>query len=124
MQTYLEQEAIKKRKELDILKDYNKDNQYGPNHPDAISDGDAQGKGTNSGGHGFTLPDHTKSKKMIDYSNFDTVNGGGKYDIEGFNNHGGRRKSLTQRLYSAEKPYEYQNINTDANIDQYSTNVK
>jgi len=61
---------------------------------------------------------------MIDYSNFDTVNGGGKYDIEGFNNQGGRRKSLTQRLYSAEKPYEYQNINTDANIDQYSTNVK
>ena len=55
MQTYLEQEAIKKREELDILKDYNKDNQYGPNHPDAISDGDAQGKGTNSGGHGFGI---------------------------------------------------------------------
>ena len=68
MQSCLEKRAIDERNTEIVRSDYNSSDQYSATHKDAISDGDAQGKGTNSGGHGFTLPDHTKSKKMIDYS--------------------------------------------------------
>lgn len=124
MQTNLEKNAIIERDELEMLNPYNDTNAYNHMHKNAISDGDVKGKGTNSGGHGSYLPDYSKGKDMIDYSNFDTDNGGGKYDIEGRNGHGGRNKSLTNRIWGKNNPYGPSVVDTTINrLDgQYSTN--
>lgn len=114
--TCLQERGMEARHEQIVRSDYNKDNQYGATHPDAISDGDPQGKGTNHGGHTFTLPDCTKPTSLIDYSNFDTQNGGGLYDIEGREGHPGRKQMMVRSLYSADNQYGAMLVNTAENI--------
>jgi hypothetical protein len=96
--------------------DYNIENQYSVTHPDAISDGDAQGKGTGHGGHTHFLPDCTKPTTTIDYSNFDTENGGGYYDIEGRNGISGRKRAMATSLYNKEEQYGPTMVDTSANV--------
>jgi hypothetical protein len=55
---------------------------------------------------------------MIDYSNFDTFNGGGIYDIKGRNDIGGREKALASSMYNEENQYGADLINTAENIAQ------
>lgn len=117
-QSCLEKRGIEERSQEIVRSDYNEENPYGPTHPDAISDGDAQGKGTNHGGHSAFLPDCTKPLNMIDYSNFDTENGGGIYDIEGRNDIGGRNRSLARSMYNKEYQYGATLINTEENVKQ------
>ena len=71
-QTCLEKRGMEERHEEITRSDYNIENQYGATHKDALSDGDAQGKGSGSGGHTHYLPDCNKPTGTIDYSNFDT----------------------------------------------------
>lgn len=124
MQSCLEKKGIEERKEETLRSDYNANNVYSAEHKDAQSDGDAQGKGTNHGGHGHWLPDCSKPTGMIDYSNFDTENGGGLYDIEGRNGIGGRERALANSLYQKGN-YEYSSnlVNTEKNVaeGQYQT---
>lgn len=80
--------------------------------------GDPQGKGTLHHGHSHFLPDCTKPTTTIDYSNFDTVNGGGLYDIEGRNDIGGRKKAMVSSLYNKEYQYGANLIDTELNIQQ------
>lgn len=117
MQTCLEKKGIEQRTISLTRSDYNKEDQYSAEHKDAISDGDVQGKGTGHGGHGHWLPDCSKPTGMIDYSNFDTVNGGGLYDIKGRNGIGGREYNTTISMYSPERPYGMNLIDTSANVE-------
>lgn len=116
MQSCLEKKAIEERHNEIVRSDYNIENQYSSTHKDAISDGDAQGKGTGHGGHTHYLPDCNKPSTTIDYSNFDTSNGGGLYDIEGRNDVGGRKKAIASSLYNSENQYSANLVNTEINV--------
>lgn len=115
MQSCLEKRAIDERNTEIVRSDYNSSNQYSATHKDAISDGDAQGKGTQHGGHTAWLPDCSKPLNMIDYSNFDTFYGGGYYDIEGRNDIGGRKRAMVNQLYNSDNQYSANLINTEEN---------
>ena len=116
MQSCLEKKAIEERHNEIVRSDYNIENQYSSTHKDAISDGDAQGKGTGHGGHTHYLPDCNKPSTTIDYSNFDTTNGGGLYDIEGRNDVGGRKRAIASSLYNSENQYSANLVNTEINV--------
>ena len=115
-QTCLEKRGMEERNQEIVRSDYNQESPYSATHPDAMSDGDPQGKGTGHGGHNAWLPDCTKPTNMIDYSNFDTVNGGGIYDIKGRNDIGGRERSLARSMYNYEYQYGANLINTAENV--------
>ena len=117
-QTCLEKRGMEERSEEIVRSDYNAENTYGATHHDAISDGDPQGKGTGHGGHNAWLPDCTKPTNMINYSNFDTFNGGGEYDIKGRNDVGGRERSLARSMYNQERQYGMDLVNTEQNVAQ------
>lgn len=114
-QTCLEKKGIESRHETLIRNDYNSSDEYSAQHKDAISDGDPLGKGTGHGGHGHWLPDCSKGQTMIDYSNFDTENGGGLYDIEGRNGKGGRNWLKNISLYNENDQYGPNSVDTTAN---------
>lgn len=116
MQSCLEKKAIEERHNEIVRSDYNIENQYSSTHKDALSDGDAQGKGTGHGGHTAYLPDCNKPSTTIDYSNFDTTNGGGLYDIEGRNDVGGRKRAIASSLYNSENQYSANLVNTEINV--------
>lgn len=115
--TCLEKRGMEERHREIRLSDYNIDDQYNSTHKDALSDGDPQGKGTGHGGHTHWLPDCTLPTSYINYSNFDTENGGGEYDIHGRNDVGGREKALASSMYNKEMPYGLSLINTQASVN-------
>lgn len=118
-QSCLEKAGIAERNEEIVRSIYNSEDEYSATHPNAISDGDVKGKGTKSGGHGAWLPScNGVASNAINYSNFDTVNGGGKYDIEGRNDIGGRNKAMASQLYNPESQYGAKLINSEENIAQ------
>ena len=116
-QTCLEKRGMDERHNEITRSDYNIENQYGPTHKDALSDGDVQGKGTGHGGHTHYLPDCTKPTTRITYSNFDTENGGGSYDIKGRNGISGRERAMATSMYNKENQYGPNLIDTSANIN-------
>lgn len=116
-QTCLEKRGIEERNTEILRSDYNKENEYSATHVDATSDGDAQGKGTGHGGHTHYLPDCTKPTTTIDYSNFDTVNGGGCYDIKGRNGISGRERALSISMYNKENEYGASLVDTTENVN-------
>ena len=124
-QTCLEKNGITSRDEQVARSLYNREDQYGPTHKNAISDGDTKGMGTGHGGHGAWLPscDGTPSN-AINYSNFDTTNGGNYYDIHGRNGVGGRENMLAKQLYSPENPYGANIINTEISVGLGQYKVK
>lgn len=116
-QSYLEQEAITKREEILVRNDYGEEVEYNTLHTNALSNGDPQGKGTGNGGHLFSVPNRNKPK-TIDYTNFNTFNGGGRYDIEGRNGIGGREFLQNISIYNANNEYGKNSIDTSANNGQ------
>jgi hypothetical protein len=121
-QSSLEINAIEERHNELVRSDYNKNNAYSESHEDAISNPEDKnkilGKGTNSGGHQHSVPDKTKSKTLFNYSNFDTNNGGGAYDIHGRNEQGGRNRLLKINLYNKDNAYGPNSVDTSANIEE------
>lgn len=115
-QTCLEKRGMDERHIEIARSDYNIENPYSAGHSDALSNGDPQGKGTGHGGHNAWLPDCTKPTNMIDYSNFDSENGGGSYDIDGRNGIGGRNRSLARSMYNKARMYGSALVNTEQNI--------
>jgi hypothetical protein len=122
-QTCLEQRGMEERHVEIARSDYNIEDQYSAAHKDALSDGDPQGKGTGHGGHTSYLPDCTKPVGQINYSNFDTANGGGYYDIHGRNEISGRLRAMAASIYNEENQYGLDLINTEANIADGQTYV-
>jgi hypothetical protein len=118
MQSCLEKRGIEERNTEIVRSDYNIEDQYSSTHKDALSDGDAQGKGTGHGGHTHYLPDCDKPTTTIDYSNFDTFNGGGLYDIEGRNDIGGRTKAMASSLYNQDYEYGANLVDTSLNVNE------
>lgn len=118
MQSCLEKRGIEERHVEIVRNDYNIENPYSSTHPDALSDGDPMGKGTGHGGHTASIPDCTKPTTTIDYSNFDTFNGGGLYDIEGRNGIGGRKRAMASSLYNQDYQYNSNLINTELNLNE------
>lgn len=119
-QTCLEKRGMTERKTETARSDYNIENQYNSTHKDALSDGDPQGKGTGHGGHTHWLPDCTDADYTtfkINYSNFDTENGGGCYDIKGRNGIGGRDRALAMSLYNTENQYGPNSVDTTENVN-------
>lgn|SRR5574344_1166677 len=114
-QTCLEKRGIEERNKEIVRSDYNIEDEYSEHHKDALSDGDPQGKGTGSAGHGHSLPDCTGSINMINYNDFDTENGGGSYDIHGRNGVGGREAAMNISIYNAATPYGENLIDTSVN---------
>ena len=115
MQTNLEKQSIEIRQDTIVRNDYNKSDVYSANHKDALSDGDIKGKGTGHGGHTHTVPDSNKPKS-INYSTFDTKNGGNVYDIEGYKGKGGRNFLTNISKYNKENEYGAHMIDTSANL--------
>lgn len=115
MQTCLEIKGIQSRNEALVRNDYTRYDEYSAIHSDAISNGDPQGKGTGHGGHTHSVPDCSRPS-TIDYSNFDTSNGGGLYDIEGRNGIGGRIFLQNISVYNESFQYGANLINTSANV--------
>lgn len=116
MQTCLEVKGIEARNESLVRNDYTRNDVYSATHPDALSTGDPQGKGTGHGGHTHSVPDCTKPSS-IDYSNFDTNGGGGLYDIEGRNGVGGRIFAMNISVYNEENQYGQNSVDTTANVN-------
>jgi hypothetical protein len=128
-QSVLEKEGMIERHKEIIRSDYNKNDFYSENHEDALSNpADPTkylGKGTNSGGHQHYTPDFSKPKTLINYSNLDTSNGGGAYDIYGKDGKGGRNRLLAINNYSKDNSYGPNSVDTSANIadGQYVINA-
>lgn len=111
-QSYLEMQGIDARTEQMARSDYNQSNEYNERHSDALANGDAQGKGTGDfGGHGFTVPDMTKPKDQISYSNFNTSGGGNDCDQKA------RNTMLARSIYNSSNQYGIDVvIDTSANV--------
>lgn len=125
MQTNLEKYGIEARKESINRNNtignagstgYNKNDKYSSNHKNSLGGDDIQGKGTGHGGHTHVVPNSEKPR-AIDYSTFDTSNGGNKYDINGGyeGRDGGRNYLKTISLYSEGNEYGAHLIDTTAN---------
>lgn len=118
-QTCLEINAIEERQKEIARNDYNSEEGhfYYAGHRDAKSDGDPQGKGVGSS-HGFSLPDCSKPKNMIDYSNFQMENVGGQYDLEGRGPHPGYNQQMAKSLYNKNYQYGANLVKTKENVAQ------
>lgn len=112
MQSCLEKRGIEERNAEIVRSDYNIEDPYSASHKDAISDGDKMGKGTNHSGHNHFLPDCTQPTGKINYSNFDTENGGGSADVEA------RRTAMVRSLYNKDYQYGANLVNTEENLNQ------
>lgn len=115
MQTYLEKKGIESRSKTLIRNEYNREDVYSVNHKNALSDGDYKGKGTGEGGHTHSMPDQSKPS-VINYSNFNTKDGGNTYDVDGYNGIGGRKFLQSISKYNIENPYGAHLIDTSVNL--------
>lgn len=113
MKSCLEKRSMEERHREQVRSDYNSENQYSVTHPDALSNGDTQGKGTGSGGHGFWLPDCNGTINIIKYSNFDTdisSGAGNKTDNDM------RNTALARSMYNQENVYSAKLVDTSENV--------
>lgn len=115
MQSCLEKKGIEARNNSLVRNEYSRNDEYSDTHPDALSNGDPLGKGSGGGGHIHTLPDCNRPS-TISYTNFDTENCGGLYDIEGRNNVGGRDFLMNISMYNKEHSYCNIGVDTTENI--------
>lgn len=127
-QSVLEQKGIEERNREIIRSDYGKTDAYSEAHIDAISDPNNPnkplGKGTNNGGHQHSVPDFSKPSTLINYSNFNTTQGGGSYDIYGRNEVGGRNRLVNINIYSKDNAYGPNSIDMTENINEGQYVVK
>ncbi len=104
--------------------DYNKADPYNESHPDTQwsesntnPNGKPLGKGTNSGGHTFSIPDQGLPSDMLTQQ-FDTENGGGSYDVWGRSEFQSGRKYLENiSLYTRDRQYSKDSVTVDELID-------
>lgn len=104
--------------------DYNKNDPYNENHPDTQwsesntdPDGKPLGKGTNSGGHRFSIPNQSLPSDLIT-PQIDTENGGGSYDVNGRKEfESGRNYLQNISLYNKDNQYSKDSVIVDQMID-------
>lgn len=116
-QTCLEKRGMEERHDEIVRSDYSIEDQYGPTHSDAISNGDPQGKGTNHGAHSHWLPNCQGPIGRINYSNFDTQNRTVACTISKVVLvYLGRKQSLARSLYNMENAYGPTAVDTTLNV--------
>lgn len=115
-QSNLEIKGIEERHNEIVRSEYNTNDAYSESHENAISNGDVKGKGTNNGGHQHYIPDYSKPSTLMNYSNFDTTKGGGKYDIEGRNGYSGRDRLVQINIYNKDNSYGPNSVDTTNNV--------
>lgn len=120
-QSNLEKIGFERRNEYELLRnDYTKENKYDINHESAKwhegEEGHPIGKGTGKG-YEHTLPrEYNEMTKNQIRPQLDIENGGGSYDINGRPGVDGGRKLLqTINVYSKERPYGWDAIDTELN---------
>ena len=118
-QTCLEAFGLNERHNEIARSDYNIEDQYGPTHKNALSDGDPKGKGT-GGGHNHWLPscDGGIPSNRINYSNFSTSPEeqiGGEYDIKCRGDIPGREVQMARSIYNYIDMYTAANVDTTIN---------
>ena len=115
-QTCLEGIAIEKRPVQEAHNEFRATQPYG----EPVAE-----KGTHHGGHSHYIPDCSKAQMIgehfnspIDYSNFDTFNGGSQCDEKGVPtiSHSGRVGNLVINNYGPNNEYGFNSINTAQNI--------
>ena len=103
--------------------DYGKNDPYNEMHPDTMwdegntnPDGKPLGKGSNSGGHKFSIPDQSIPSDLI-VPQIDTENGGGSHDIWGRKEfESGRNYLQNISLYNKENQYGKDSVIVDEMI--------
>ena len=120
-QSHLEKKSIEKRQEELVRSEYNKSEEYSDNHENAVSnpldEKKYHGKGTQNGGHQHYLPNHDLPSTAFNYSNFNTSEGGGAYDIYGKDGKGGRERLVKINIYNKDNAYGPDSVDTSANIE-------
>lgn len=104
--------------------DYSKQDPYNESHPDTMwsetnttPEGKPLGKGTNSGGHTFSIPNQKVASDLI-VPQIDTENGGGSYDVWGRREYASGRNYLANiSLYSKDRQYSKDTVIVDELID-------
>lgn len=114
-QSCLEIVSMNERHEEIVRSDYNIEDQYSAQHPDAIANGDEQGKGTQNGGHTHWLPDCSSymGTSQFRYDDFDTAissHAGNNAD----NN--ARDTALARSKYNSEVVYSARLVDTTQNV--------
>ena len=112
MQTCLEKVSMDSRHTQEVRSDYNRNNQYDVNHPDAKATGDKLGKGV-GGGHTHWLPNCNGTIGVINYSNFITdPSAGAGNDVDNET----RETAMARSLYNYENQYSARLIDTSLNV--------
>ena len=112
MRACLEIRSMDERHNEIVRSDYNRDNQYDVNHPDAKATGDKLGKGV-GGGHTHWLPNCNGTIGVINYSNFITdPSAGAGNDVDNET----RETAMARSLYSYENQYSARLIDTSLNV--------
>lgn len=112
-QSCLEKRSMEERHEEIVRSDYNRFNQYSAAHPDAIANGDVQGKGTGHGGHTHSLPNCNGVIGIIDYRNFDTAISSHAGNVD---DNYARETALVRSLYNVEREYSARSVDTSLNL--------
>ena len=112
-QSCLEKRSMEERHEEIVRSDYNRFNQYSAAHPDAIANGDVQGKGTGHGGHTHSQPNCNGVIGIIDYRNFDTAISSHAGNID---DNYARETALVRSLYNVEREYSARSVDTSLNL--------
>ena len=87
--------------------------EYNDESEDAMSrEGKALGKGTGKA-LGRAIANHSAPKSQINYSNVDSKNGGGDYDINGRNGVGGRKRTILMNEYNSANEYGDDSVEVD-----------
>lgn len=87
--------------------------EYGENSEDILSrEGEPLGKGTGKA-MGYAVRNTSAPKTQISYSNVDTKNGGGDYDINGRNGVGGRKRLMLMNQFNATAEYSEDSVEID-----------
>lgn len=116
MRTCLEVLSMDERHVEIVRNEYNRDNIYDANHPNALNidhGNDKRGKGTGSSGHSHWLPDCSGTIGVINYSNFDTDIASNAGNIDDNN---ARLTAMSRSLYHPDNQYSADIIDTSMNV--------
>lgn len=106
------------RQREQVRSDYNSTNRYSAAHPDALANGDRQGKGTGHGGHSHWLPNCNGQLGLFNYSNFDTdISSGAGNDTD----NAARQQSIVRSMYGFTNAYGEQLIDRSFDLEYQAT---
>jgi len=132
-QSCLENIGLGHRPVLLMKNEYQKEEAYDVNHPNALATGDGRGRGTAHGGHTHSIPDCTKAEYIGEHfqspieaqidSNIDSgpnqTGAGDCVDVNGRLGlaHSGRNALIGINIYDHINTYGAHSVNTELNVN-------